>query len=87
MDTPLPLPLPEPPAADVDQALDELRTARRELTDAQRIARMLAIDPGAGPRSGIEAQVATRRVELWRAEAAAAERRARALGLNVSALL
>lgn len=87
METPPLFPLPEPPADDVDQALVELREARRELADAQSVARLLHIDPGAGPRAGIEQQVATRRVELWRAQAAAAERKARSLGLDVSSLL
>jgi hypothetical protein len=80
-------PLPDPPADVVDQVLDELRTARRELTDARRIVTMLSIDPGAQPRAGIELQVATRRVELWRAHVMSTERRARSLGLDLTSTL
>jgi hypothetical protein len=80
-----PLPSPEPPADDVALALDELRTARRELTDARRIEHMLTIDPPAGYRGVVERQVATRRVELWRQQVASCERHARALGLDVTA--
>ena len=87
MDTPPLFPLPEPPAEDVAQVLDELRTARRELADAQSIVRLLTADPDAGPRSGIEAQVATRRVELWRDQLRSTERRARSLGLDLASTL
>lgn len=83
----LPLNVPEPPADVVAQVLDELRDARRELDDARRISHMLTADPGAQPRAGIELQVATRRVELWRHQLAAVERHARALGLDVPSTL
>ena len=82
-----PLPLPESPADVVALVLDELRAARRELDDARRITHMLTADPGAQPRAGIELQVATRRVELWRAQVASCERQARALGLDVASTL
>jgi hypothetical protein len=92
--TPPLFPLPEPPAADVAELLDELRTARRELQDAGRILHMVTVDPldGDAPRIGrrretIEATVAERRCELWAAEVAAIEQRGRQLGLDVSAVL
>ena len=83
----LQLPPAEPPADDVARVLEQLRNARRELTDAQRIVTMLTADPLAQPRGGIELQVATRRVELWRAQVITTERRARALGLDVASTL
>jgi hypothetical protein len=83
----LPLDLPEAPADVVVQVLDELRAARRELTDARRIVTMLTADPLAQPRGGIELQVATRRVELWRAQVLAVERQGRLLGLDVTSTL
>jgi hypothetical protein len=87
-------PLPEPPADVVALVLDELRQTRRELADAGRIAHMLALPfPGGNPqpvglrRLQIEQQVAERRRELWMAEVIRIEDRARALGLDVSAIL
>lgn len=87
----LPLDPPEPPAAEVAAALEDLRYCRRELADAGRIVHMLSIDvPEDGnPRRRIvvEQRVAERRVELWRAEVAAVEQRARQLGLDVASTL
>lgn len=87
-------PLPEPPAAAVAELLDELRTARRELTDAGRIVHMLAQPfPGEAPtelgrrRLQIEQTVAERRCELWAAEVARIAERGRQLGLDVDATL
>lgn len=87
MDTPPLFDVPEPPADETAAALEALRNARRELDHARSVVRLLDVDPGAAPRAGIEQQVATRRVELWRAEVASSERRARSLGLDVSSVL
>jgi hypothetical protein len=84
-------PLPEPPAAEIDAVLEDLRYCRRELADAERIGRMLRLDvPEDGnPRRRIvvEQRVATHRVMLWAAEVAAVEKRAQALGLDVRSTL
>jgi hypothetical protein len=89
-------PLPDPPADVVADVLDELRSARRELTDAQRLVHMLALPfPGDGDelrrvgrlRLQIEQTVAEHRAGLWAAEVARIEARGRALGLDVTPAL
>lgn len=85
-------PLPDPPADVVADVLDELRQARRELADARRLEHLLRLDPGAQPadeerRVDVEQAVASYRRELWRVRAEQAERRAQALGLDVTSIL
>ena len=88
---PLPLPLPEPPAEVVDAVLEELRQARRELADADRLRHLLRLDPGATPaeerRLAVETAVAGFRHGLWRLRVETAEARARSLGLDVTSTL
>jgi hypothetical protein len=85
----LPLNLPEPPADVIAAVLDELRTARRELADAERIVHMLDVDDDdpSPRRRRVERLVARRRVELWHAEVTTLAQRARTLGLDVTATL
>jgi hypothetical protein len=86
--TPPLFPLPEPPAADVAEVLDQLRAYRREYTDARRMERMLTDHPlDTEPRASIERDVVTYRAMLWRREVENAEKRARALGLDVTSQL
>jgi sugar phosphate isomerase/epimerase len=81
----------EPPADDVAAALDDLRTARRELADAGRVVTMLGIDPPEdGPQARrllIEQTTAECRCQLWQAEIDKAAARCRALGLDVASVL
>lgn len=94
MSSPHPPQLPEPPADDVAELLDQLRQARRELRDAERLVHMLSLTaPGEVPdrigreRLAIERTVANLRVELWSATVAQSMLRATAAGLDVSSQL
>lgn len=85
------LPLPQSPADELAAVLQDLRYCKRELADAGRTVHMLGIDePEDGQtrrRQTIEQRVAERRCELWAAEVAAVEKRARFLGLDVTTVL
>lgn len=83
----LTLPLPEPPDHELVDVLEQIRYARRELAEAHRVVELLALPeldraPAAAwvTRRRIESTVAERRAELWAAELAVLEDRARALG-------
>lgn len=86
------LPMPtEPPADDVDQVLELLRVARAMLADVdERLARVKHWSER-GMRLGYRDQMVTRvllatrerEAELWTAEVAALEARARSLGLQL----
>lgn len=84
------LPLPEPPDDDVDQVVELLRIAREQLDGTQeRLARVQHWTER-GLRQGYRDQMVTRvllatrerEAELWAAEVAALESRARSLGLR-----
>ena len=84
------LPPPEPPADDVDQVVELLRVARQQLEDVgQRLMRINAwFERGValGYRDLMVTRVLVntreREAELWAAEVAALEARARSLGLQ-----
>jgi hypothetical protein len=87
------MPPAEPPTAEVDEVLEELRRARSEMEDAGRTAYMLDTLEDEAPgrferrRWLIEAQVAERRCELWALSIAILESRCRALGVNPGGVL
>lgn len=90
--TGLVMPAPsEPPADDVDQVLELLRVAREQLEGAgvrlQRINAWLERGVALGYRDLMVTRVLVatreREAELWAAEVAALEARARSLGLQL----